>query len=104
MRNALICLFIVSIIAIIPITPVAKSTITPILADSQILYSSEASQYLISKNNQSEVEKAVVEAETNGVLLDGKTIGFINNPQHLFIQAKKDANQIYVYYIFEYIE
>lgn len=38
MRNALICLFIVSIIAIIPITPVAKSTITPILADSQILY------------------------------------------------------------------
>lgn len=104
MRNALICLFAVSVITIIPITPVVKTTIAPTSVGSQILYSSEASTYLISRNNQSEIEQAVIVAENSAILLDGKTIGFVDDTQNIFIQAKREGSQVYVFHIFDYIK
>lgn len=98
-RNAFICLLIVLIIAIIPIMSSSKSNVTSLPVRAQILYSSEANIYLISNNNQNDVEKAIADAESNAIFDDGKTAGFIDDNQQLFIQAKKTANK-YMFYIF----
>lgn len=99
-RNALICLFVVLIISIIPI----KTAPTPAsqMVNSQILYSTDASAHLIINNNQHEVETAVNVAENNGLIIEGKTVGFIDDNQQIFIQVKKENGQIFILYIFDY--
>ena len=99
-RNALICLFIVLVFAILPLNQNSKNK--PLSTNLNISFSAEAASYIVENDNQTDVETVITNAFNKNILIEGKTISFIDDSIKMFVKAKNENNQIIVYYFSNY--
>lgn len=88
-RNALICLFVIAVMAVFPYT--LRQNIQPLSVNSSngynIVYSSDAVNYIAQNNDQVIIETTIVDAVKKGEISSSTPIGIINNTEKLFIKA-----------------
>jgi hypothetical protein len=87
-QNALVCLFIIGVLAIIPYTVKQSATSSSVNANSgySIVFASDALNHIIQYKDQAIIEATVVDAINNGKITS-TSAGIINDSQNLFIKA-----------------
>ncbi len=89
-RNALVCLFIILVMAVFPYS--TKQNVTPPSLSSvngyKIVYSSDAIKHIVINNNQAIVEATVVDAINSNKINDSKITGLINTSEKIFIKVQ----------------
>lgn len=107
-RNSLVCLFIIVVMAIIPFESQAregKESILSSLKSYSIMYSSYAVENIREYDVQDIVENAVLEAVDNTELNGSIQIfGIVEESNNLFIKFKVDDNLIEVLLVEPYIK
>ncbi|MGI6132334.1 MAG: hypothetical protein ACOYES_10745 [Bacillota bacterium] len=97
-RNALICLFIVLVLAVIP-WPASTSRDAPyaeVARGRPILYSSSSVGHIRDENDQALVESIVAEAIRGGLLKESVPTGIVSEENRLFIKAVLEKGMIKV--------
>lgn len=108
-RNALICLFVVLVLSVIPYAAAESSAAdTAYINDPSeysFAYSSSAVDYIKDNDVQNFVEIAIKQAIDSGVLNESQTtsIGIIDSNDHLFIKYSVENNVITVWLVEPYI-
>lgn len=88
-RNALICLFTIAVVVVFPYK--AKQNVQALSFQSRIgyniVYSSDAVDYITRNNDQSIVETMVINAVNDGDINSSTPVGIINQSDKLFAKA-----------------
>jgi hypothetical protein len=100
-RNALICLFAIAVMVVFPYT--TKQNIQSLSVQSSngynIVYSSDAVNYITQNNDQTIVETMVIDAVNKGEISSSTPVGIINGSNKLFVKANIVNKTITVFII-----
>jgi hypothetical protein len=88
-RNALICLIIIVIMVVLPYSAKQKSQSLNIVTNNgyNIVYSSDAVNYITQNNDQLNVEAMIIDAVNKGDISSSTPVGIINGSYKLFVKA-----------------
>ncbi len=88
MRNALVCLFIIAVLAVIPYATKQNAQSLSVNTNSgyNIVFSSDAVNHILQYKDQAIIEAIVIDAVNKGTL-NSKPAGILNDTQKLFIKA-----------------
>jgi hypothetical protein len=103
-RNALICLFAIAVMVVFPYKD--KQNVKALSYQSHsgydIVYSSDAVDYITQNNNQASVETMLIKAVNNGDINSSTPVGIISQSDKLFVKANIINRTITVFIVENY--